>query len=169
MQAIAAAQLKAQIPVPAVGAGCSGKVARVAALEPDLVVLQRRAALRAVGLIQLGHAAVVVVFHAVHEQPHVAARVLGTEQRLGQQLLLRRIGREALGQRQLAADPCRIERVVQCVVERFFLGDAQAVHNAFQGQALSLLAGVSLQEDALQVVPAVRPVFIQPDEEQVLL
>ena len=46
MQAVAAAQLKAQIPVPAVGAGCSGKVARVAALEPDLVVLQRRAALR---------------------------------------------------------------------------------------------------------------------------
>ena len=61
MQAVAAAQLKAQIPVPAVGAGCSGKVARVAALEPDLVVLQRRAALRAVGLIQLRHAAVVVV------------------------------------------------------------------------------------------------------------
>ena len=54
-------------------------------------------------------------------------------------------------------------------MEGLLLGDAQAVHHAFQRQPLPFPARVALQKQPLQVVPAVRPVFVQAAQEQVLL
>ena len=91
------------------------------------------------------------MLHAVHEQPDIprSGVSLVTQQGFAQQFFLGRVGRQPFSQRQLAADFGRIQRIVQRVVERFFLGDAQPINNAFQRQALPFLAGISLQKDAL--------------------
>ena len=105
----------------------------------------------------------------VHEQLHITACLFTAEQCLGQQLLLRRVGGKSLGQRQLAADLGRVQRIIERIVEGLHLGDAQPVNHAFQRQALALPAGVGLQKDPLQIIPAVRPVFVQPDQKEILL
>ena len=168
MQTIAAAELEPQVIVPAAWAGCPGEIPGVAALEPDLVILQRRTALGAGGLVQFRHITVVVVLHPVHEELYVAAGLFCAQQGFGQQFFLGRIGGKTLGQRQFAADLGRVERIVQRIVEWLLLWDAQTVHNTFQRQALALLAGVGLQENTLQIVPLIGPVLVQAHQKQVL-
>ena len=141
MQAVTAAQLEAQIPVPAVGAAAAGEIPRVAALEPYLVIRQRCAALGAVYLVQLRQIAVVIMLQPIHEQLHITACLFTAEQRLGQQLLLRRVGGKPLGQRQLAADLGRVQRIIERIVEGLLFGDAQPVNHAFQRQASPSLRG----------------------------
>ena len=110
MQAVAAAELEPQVPRPAVRAGAAGVIARIAALEPYFVGRQRSAALGAVGPGQFGHIAVVVMLHAVHEQPDIprGGVWLVAQQGFAQQFFLGRVGRQPFSQRQLAADFGRI-------------------------------------------------------------
>ena len=91
------------------------------------------------------------------------------QQGFAQLFFLGRIGGKALGQRQLAADFDRIERVIQRIVKGINLRYAKTIHNAFQRHALPFLARIGLQEDALQVIPAGGPAFVQPAEKEVLL
>ena len=129
---------------------------------------QARAALGAENRVEFLGIAVVVVVQAVHEHPDVPRRGVGVQQRFAQLFFLRRVGGQALGQRQFAADLCGVQRVVQRVVERLLFGDAQAVDDAFQRHALALFARVGLQKEPLQVVPVCGPALVQPDKEQVL-